>query len=85
MDLEGKLKKKFNELSDVDLGKLTRKLLRKIIKEDEEERQYQLDTLKKQNSCLHKNTYDIVSEYHPNGDPDRYSTYCEDCGKLISS
>lgn len=85
MDLKNKLLAEYNSMNDVEFGKYTRKLLRDIIAKDEEEKRQKEELLLKQKNCKHENTRDEISEWHPNGDPDRWRTYCKDCGKLISS
>jgi len=35
-------------------------------------------------NCKHLNKEEEVSEWHQNGNPDRWITYCKDCGKTLS-
>mgnify|MGYP003403852069 FL=1 len=35
--------------------------------------------------CKHLNQEEEVSEWHQNGLPDRYRTFCKDCGKTLMS
>ncbi len=39
----------------------------------------------KQLACKHKRTKEEVSEWHRNGQPDRWETFCLDCGFILSS
>lgn len=48
----------------------------------------QQEKIKEENkikNCKHKNTEKEVSEWHQNGNPDRWRIYCKDCGFIISS
>jgi len=36
-------------------------------------------------NCKHLNKEQEVSEWHQNGQPDRWRTYCKDCGFVINS
>jgi hypothetical protein len=36
-------------------------------------------------NCKHLRKKEEVSEWHQNGNPDRWRTYCKDCGKTLSS
>ena len=72
-------------LDDCDLGKLARKLIEDDIVSKKEYKE-KCEALKiKQNNCKHENTSSEVSEWHPNGEPDRWITFCVDCGKVVRS
>ena len=46
------------------------------------------EAIKKENkikNCKHLNTKSEVSEWHQNGQPDRWRVYCIDCEFVISS
>jgi antirestriction protein len=61
-----------------------KEIINEFEKSKEEKRKEKERILKeKQLNCKHENTRSEVSDYHPNGQPDRWSTYCKDCGKRL--
>jgi hypothetical protein len=73
-------------LNDEQLGNKIRKILTKIDNNVRLGKEKELEQKVKQKNCKHDKGINYeVSEWHPNGEPDRYKEYCKECGKLLSS
>lgn len=74
--------KKANSILNKKEYKDALKIVAKFVQEQEDEKRAKF--IAKIASCEHKNTDSEVSEWHQNGQPDRWREWCTDCGKIIS-